>query len=219
MVWGGISLEGRTNLDVLANGTLTAVRYRDEILRPIVRPYAGAMGPGFLLKSLPALRQLTPNSQLFIQQCALPKPPAAPQQGVTPAPVALAGHSKPAQPGLVTVQSRRPAQLLSSTHLRSLPAVRQLTPNSQLFIQQCALPKPPVAPQQGVTPAPVALAGHSKPAQPGLVTVQSRRPAQLLSSTHLPAWLLAPRAIEKFNQLARSGPEGSKYAAGPPGRW
>ncbi|KAJ8333842.1 hypothetical protein SKAU_G00411610 [Synaphobranchus kaupii] len=49
MVWGGISLEGRTNLHVLANGTLTAVRYRDEILRPIVRPYTGAVGPGFLL--------------------------------------------------------------------------------------------------------------------------------------------------------------------------
>ena len=42
MVWGGISLEGRT-------GTLTAIRYRYEILRPIVRPYAGAVGPGFLL--------------------------------------------------------------------------------------------------------------------------------------------------------------------------
>ena len=39
MVWGGISLEGHTNLHVLANGTLTAVGYRDEILRPIVRPY------------------------------------------------------------------------------------------------------------------------------------------------------------------------------------
>lgn len=49
MVWGGISLEGRTDLHVIANGTLTAVRYRDEILRPIVRPYAGAVGPGFLL--------------------------------------------------------------------------------------------------------------------------------------------------------------------------
>ena len=48
MVWGGISLEGRTGLHVLNQGTLTAVRYRDEILRPIVRPYAGAVGPGFL---------------------------------------------------------------------------------------------------------------------------------------------------------------------------
>ena len=49
MVWGGISLEGRTALHVLARGTLTAIRYRNEILRPIVRPYAGAVGPGFLL--------------------------------------------------------------------------------------------------------------------------------------------------------------------------
>ena len=42
-------MEGRTDLHVIANGTLTAVRYRDEILRAIVRPYAGAVGPGFLL--------------------------------------------------------------------------------------------------------------------------------------------------------------------------
>ena len=48
MVWGGISLEGRT---VLARGTVTASRYRVPyvILRPIVRPYAGAVGPGFFL--------------------------------------------------------------------------------------------------------------------------------------------------------------------------
>lgn len=49
MVWGGISMEGRTDLYRLDNGTPTAIRYRDEILGPIVRPYAGAVGPGFLL--------------------------------------------------------------------------------------------------------------------------------------------------------------------------
>ncbi|KAI3355590.1 hypothetical protein L3Q82_018418 [Scortum barcoo] len=49
MVWGGISLGGRTALHVLARGSLTTIRYRDEILRPLVRPYAGAVGPGFLL--------------------------------------------------------------------------------------------------------------------------------------------------------------------------
>lgn len=36
-------MEGRTDLPVLANGTLTAVRYQDEILGAIVRPYAGAV--------------------------------------------------------------------------------------------------------------------------------------------------------------------------------
>ncbi|MCJ8746846.1 hypothetical protein PDJAM_G00146480 [Pangasius djambal] len=49
MVWGGISMEEHTDLYRLDNGTLTAIRYRDEILGPIVRPYAGAVGPGFLL--------------------------------------------------------------------------------------------------------------------------------------------------------------------------
>ncbi|KAJ3587732.1 hypothetical protein NHX12_011329 [Muraenolepis orangiensis] len=44
-----MTLEGRTNLHGLDNGTLTSVRYQDEILRTIVRPYAGAVGPGFLL--------------------------------------------------------------------------------------------------------------------------------------------------------------------------
>ncbi|KAI4896781.1 hypothetical protein NFI96_020094, partial [Prochilodus magdalenae] len=49
MVWGGISMEGRTDLYRLDNGTLTAIRHRDEILGPVIRPYAGAVGPGFLL--------------------------------------------------------------------------------------------------------------------------------------------------------------------------
>ena len=49
--WSGEAYpwRGLTNLHVLANGTLTAVGYRDEILRPIAPTYAGAVGPGFLL--------------------------------------------------------------------------------------------------------------------------------------------------------------------------
>ena len=49
MVWGGISVHGKTDLHVIRNGTLTAVRYRVEILDPIVRPYAGAVGSDFIL--------------------------------------------------------------------------------------------------------------------------------------------------------------------------
>ena len=49
MVWGGVSVQGKTDLHVFQNGTLTAVRYRDEVLDPIVRPYAGAIGPDFVL--------------------------------------------------------------------------------------------------------------------------------------------------------------------------
>ena len=43
MVWGGISLNGRTEL-VIIDGNLTSQRYVDEILIPHVIPYLGAIG-------------------------------------------------------------------------------------------------------------------------------------------------------------------------------
>ncbi|GFX90549.1 uncharacterized protein TNCV_4335521 [Trichonephila clavipes] len=49
MVWAGILLGGHTDLHVFQGGTLTGVRYRDEILDPCVRPYAGAIGNYFIL--------------------------------------------------------------------------------------------------------------------------------------------------------------------------
>ncbi|GBL74437.1 Transposable element Tcb2 transposase [Araneus ventricosus] len=49
MVWAGISLGGHTDLHVFHGGTLTGVRYWDEILDPYVRPYAGAIGNYFIL--------------------------------------------------------------------------------------------------------------------------------------------------------------------------
>ncbi|GFU65603.1 transposable element Tcb2 transposase [Trichonephila clavipes] len=48
MVWAGISLGGHTDLNVFQGGTLTGVRYRDEILDPCVRPYMGAIGNDFI---------------------------------------------------------------------------------------------------------------------------------------------------------------------------
>ncbi|GFV05749.1 transposable element Tcb2 transposase, partial [Trichonephila clavipes] len=39
MVWGVISIGGRTDLHIIQNGTLTGRRYADEILRPHVIPY------------------------------------------------------------------------------------------------------------------------------------------------------------------------------------
>ena len=51
MVWAVISVSGKTDLYVVENGTLTAVRYCNEILDHLVRPYAGAtcIGPDFIL--------------------------------------------------------------------------------------------------------------------------------------------------------------------------
>ncbi|KFM71950.1 Transposable element Tcb1 transposase, partial [Stegodyphus mimosarum] len=49
MVWAGISLRYRTDLHILKRGPLTDVRYLDEVLEPIVRLYAAAVGPTFVL--------------------------------------------------------------------------------------------------------------------------------------------------------------------------
>ncbi|GFW30612.1 transposable element Tcb2 transposase [Trichonephila clavipes] len=50
MVWGGISIGGRTDLHIIRNGTLMGRRYADEILRPHVIPYAGAFGDSFVFQ-------------------------------------------------------------------------------------------------------------------------------------------------------------------------
>ncbi|GFW00426.1 transposable element Tcb1 transposase [Trichonephila clavipes] len=49
LVYGGISIDGRTGLYIIRDGPLTARRYRDEILRPIVPLYAAAIGDDFIL--------------------------------------------------------------------------------------------------------------------------------------------------------------------------
>ncbi|GFW63205.1 transposable element Tcb2 transposase [Trichonephila clavipes] len=49
LVYGGISIDGRTGLYIIRDGPLTARRYRDEILRPIVVLYAAAIGDDFIL--------------------------------------------------------------------------------------------------------------------------------------------------------------------------
>ncbi|GFY23170.1 transposable element Tcb2 transposase [Trichonephila clavipes] len=49
LVYGGISIEGRTCLYIIRDGPLTAPRYSDEILRPIVVHYAAAIGDDFIL--------------------------------------------------------------------------------------------------------------------------------------------------------------------------
>ncbi|GFV19271.1 transposable element Tcb2 transposase [Trichonephila clavipes] len=43
MVWAGIMINGRTRLHVVVNGTMTGLRYIDEILLPHVRLFRGAV--------------------------------------------------------------------------------------------------------------------------------------------------------------------------------
>ncbi|GFV14756.1 transposable element Tcb2 transposase [Trichonephila clavipes] len=49
LVYGGISIDGHTDLSIIRDGNLPARRYRDEILRPIVVPYAAAIRDDFIL--------------------------------------------------------------------------------------------------------------------------------------------------------------------------
>ncbi|GFW89200.1 transposable element Tcb2 transposase [Trichonephila clavipes] len=48
MVWAGIMINGRTRLDVVANGTMTGQRYIDEVLHHHVRLFRGAVGDKFV---------------------------------------------------------------------------------------------------------------------------------------------------------------------------
>ncbi|GFX89197.1 transposable element Tcb2 transposase [Trichonephila clavipes] len=49
LVYGGISIDGRTDLYIIRDEPLTARRYREEILRPIVVPYAATIRDDFIL--------------------------------------------------------------------------------------------------------------------------------------------------------------------------
>ena len=49
LVCAGICIGGRTDLYVIDRGALISVRYRDEMLHPIVRPFTGSIGDDFIL--------------------------------------------------------------------------------------------------------------------------------------------------------------------------
>ncbi|GFV95167.1 transposable element Tcb1 transposase [Trichonephila clavipes] len=49
MVWAEISLGDRTDLHIFKRGSVTAIRYRDEVLESTVRLCAAAVGPTFVL--------------------------------------------------------------------------------------------------------------------------------------------------------------------------
>ena len=49
MLWIDISMQGKTDMYIVQNGTLTAARYVNEILDVYVRQYAVAIGSDFIL--------------------------------------------------------------------------------------------------------------------------------------------------------------------------
>ena len=71
MVWAGISAQGNTDLHVIDNGTLTAERYVNEILDVPVRPYAGAIGPDFILMDDNARAHRARITNRYLEQAAI----------------------------------------------------------------------------------------------------------------------------------------------------
>ena len=72
MVWAGISAQGKTDLHVIDNGTLTALRYVNEILDVYVRPYAGAVGENFILMDDNARAHRASISDQYLVLCTYP---------------------------------------------------------------------------------------------------------------------------------------------------
>jgi hypothetical protein len=68
MVCVGISRDGRRDLHVLERGTMTGVRYRDEILDVYVRSYVGAVGPEFILMNDNTCRHRAMVVEQYLQQ-------------------------------------------------------------------------------------------------------------------------------------------------------
>ncbi|GFW31525.1 transposable element Tcb2 transposase [Trichonephila clavipes] len=48
MVWAGIMMDGRTDLHFFDTGSVTAQRYKDEVLESYVLLFRGAVGPDFI---------------------------------------------------------------------------------------------------------------------------------------------------------------------------
>ncbi|GFT64528.1 transposable element Tcb2 transposase [Trichonephila clavipes] len=65
MVWAGITINGRTRLHVVANGTMTGQRYIDKVLLPHVRLFRGAVGDKFVFMDDNA----TCHRTLAVQDC------------------------------------------------------------------------------------------------------------------------------------------------------
>ena len=48
MIWAGIQVGRRTDLIVIRRGTMTGERYRDEVVTPVIIPWAQQAGPNFI---------------------------------------------------------------------------------------------------------------------------------------------------------------------------
>uniref|UniRef100_A0A8C7SNW8 TATA-box binding protein associated factor 4b n=1 Tax=Oncorhynchus mykiss TaxID=8022 RepID=A0A8C7SNW8_ONCMY len=140
----------------LLDGRLEPEEFTDQLYRELKSSPQPYLVP-FLKKSLPAVRQLTPNPQLFIQEVDQPKPQApatskapaskapAPTAGRTP--TLLSTNSRPAHLSAASGQSIKSTQLVIQQPRGVVykPAVTNPTPaRTYLSVQNRSLAKPMV---------------------------------------------------------------------------
>ena len=70
-VWAGISAQGKMDLYVIDNSTLTALRYVNKILDVYVGPYAGAVGENFILMDDNACAHRARITDQYLQQATI----------------------------------------------------------------------------------------------------------------------------------------------------
>ena len=107
-VWAGISAQGKTDLHVIDNGTLTALRYVNEILDVYVCPYAGAVGENFILMDDNALAHRARITDQYLERATMESPARSPDLNPT----------ENAWDMLQTAVSLRPVQPASVQELR-----------------------------------------------------------------------------------------------------
>ena len=71
MVWAGISAQGKKDLHVIDNGTLTVLRYVNEVLDVYVRPYAGAISENFILMDDNARAHTARITDQYLEQATI----------------------------------------------------------------------------------------------------------------------------------------------------
>nr|CAH7768691.1 unnamed protein product [Callosobruchus chinensis] len=69
MVWAGISLEACIQLYIIPRGSLSAVKYTDEILQDFVVPYVDFIGNNFTLMLDNARPHTRENFSTILKRC------------------------------------------------------------------------------------------------------------------------------------------------------
>nr|XP_040060523.1 transcription initiation factor TFIID subunit 4 [Gasterosteus aculeatus aculeatus] len=176
----------------LLEGRLEAEEFTSRLYKELNSSPQPYLVP-FLKRSLPALRQLTPDSAAFIQQSQLPQTPSGPVPSTSPVPTTVVLGS-PA-PRLTAPVSRPPLQLGISK-----PVVIQSQQPRAMLKPQVALPTTPMGTLRNQAPGRIMLGQqqvHLKGLQPVLVRPESSPFSKQVSAASL--------SLAQRNELKQPG--------------